>query len=278
MVSMRGRSHSEQASAKPFDEMTTPWLMSLVRGALEYDSYGFGNIVLFGNGKRMKINNPEDLSAIFLDYRVGSLLKCLAPLSGWKSSINSMICLLENPGIQYHMFLNDKNGEEEKNKKIGKEDKKKKKIPKFGEKKSKGVASNKSENRSTFEEFFMKRFNSIGDGLRICEKAGFGRSLFERLVSLGYTKHLLKIQYRMHPSISLFPNTEFYEKHILDGDNVKERNYERCFLKGNMYGSYSFINLTHGKEEFDNGHSRRNMVEVAMVAEIIASLYKGTIL
>ncbi|KAM7482142.1 hypothetical protein LguiB_006725 [Lonicera macranthoides] len=166
--------------------------MSLVRGALEYDSYGFGNIVLFGNGKRMKINNPEDLSAIFLDYRVGSLLKCLAPLSGWKSSINSMICLLENPGIQYHMFLNDKNGEEEKNKKIGKEDKKKKKIPKFGEKKSKGVASNKSENRSTFEEFFMKRFNSIGDGLRV-----FIMDLYTDLptcfISLEVAKNMMRV-------------------------------------------------------------------------------------
>ncbi|KAF7827415.1 recBCD enzyme subunit RecB, P-loop containing nucleoside triphosphate hydrolase [Senna tora] len=32
-------------------------------------------------------------------------------------------------------------------------------------------------------------------------KAGFGRSLFERLSSLNHPKHLLNIQYRMHPAI-----------------------------------------------------------------------------
>ncbi|XP_042479829.1 probable helicase senataxin, partial [Macadamia integrifolia] len=47
---------------------------------------------------------------------------------------------------------------------------------------------------------------------KISKEAEFGRSLFERLVSMGHKKHLLNIQYRMHPSISLFPNTEFYGK------------------------------------------------------------------
>ncbi|KAM7523914.1 hypothetical protein LguiA_013816 [Lonicera macranthoides] len=407
-------------------------LMSLVRGALEYDTYGFGDIVLFGNGERMKINNHEDLSAVFLDYRVDSLLKCLAPLSGWKSRIDSMISLLKDPETQYRSFLKEDKEE------IDEVDKKKRKGRNLDEKKSKRGVGKKSENLWTFEEFFMKRFNWFGNGLvvcitdlythlptcfislevakhmmrvlhllqtlgtlmhnvvfanqglreilngrkrmrrftnlhitkleclqilkflratlrlptftakymirkfclenailifctasssaklhtpvemlvideaaqlkecestiplqlsglrhailigderqlpamvqsKICEKARFGRSLFERLVSLGHEKHLLKIQYRMHPSISLFPNTEFYEKQILDGDNVKERTYERRFLKGNMYGSYSFINLTHGKEEFDNGHSWRNTMEVAVVAEIVASLYKESV-
>ncbi|KAG2307315.1 hypothetical protein Bca52824_027063 [Brassica carinata] len=33
---------------------------------------------------------------------------------------------------------------------------------------------------------------------QICEKAKFGRSLFERFVLLGHNKHLLNVQYRMH--------------------------------------------------------------------------------
>jgi senataxin len=65
---------------------------------------------------------------------------------------------------------------------------------------------------------------------KISEKAEFGRSLFERLVMLGHQKHLLDVQYRMHPSISLFPNREFYDKQISDAPNVKERNYEKRFL------------------------------------------------
>ena len=95
---------------------------------------------------------------------------------------------------------------------------------------------------------------------------------------LGHGKHLLNVQYRMHPSISLFPNREFYEKRVLDGPNVKKRTYKRRFLSGKMYGSYSFINVTGGKEEFYNRYSPKNMVEVAVVAEIVSRLFKGTIL
>lgn len=43
-----------------------------------------------------------------------------------------------------------------------------------------------------------------------------------------------------------------------------------------MFGPYSFINVIGGKEEKDDvGHSRRNMVEVAVVVKILQNLYKG---
>lgn len=80
----------------------------------------------------------------------------------------------------------------------------------------------------------------------------------------------------MHPSISQFPNREFYDKQILDGMNVRSSTYGKCFLKGSMYGSYSFINVTSAKEELDNSHSMINLMEVAIVAEIISSLFKGS--
>ena len=86
------------------------------------------------------------------------------------------------------------------------------------------------------------------------------------------------MQYRMHPSISLFPNKEFYDNQIMDGPNVKEKTYERHCLKGTMFGPYSFINVSHGAEQFHNSHSRKNMVEVAVVVEILASLFKGNFL
>lgn len=110
---------------------------------------------------------------------------------------------------------------------------------------------------------------------KICEEAEFGRSLFERLVSLGHKKQLLNVQYRMHPSISLFPNRDFYDKQILDGPN-ESSTYGKRFLQGNMYGSYSFLNVTSAKEELDRSHSTKNTMEVALAAEIIASLFKGT--
>ncbi|KAJ0014748.1 hypothetical protein Pint_21021 [Pistacia integerrima] len=110
----------------------------------------------------------------------------------------------------------------------------------------------------------------------VSDEAGFGISLFERLSSLGHPKHLLNTQYRMHPSISSFANSYFYQNQILNGPNVKRKVYKKQYLPGKMFGSYSFINVVGGREEFDDiGHSRRNMVEVSVVLEILQKLYKA---
>ena len=85
----------------------------------------------------------------------------------------------------------------------------------------------------------------------------------------------------MHPSISLFPNIEFYENDIIDAPKVKEAIYNRRFIDGKMYGPFSFINVASTVselEEFNKNHSSKNMVEVAVVSEIIASLFKGMLL
>lgn len=79
----------------------------------------------------------------------------------------------------------------------------------------------------------------------------------------------------MHPSISLFPNKEFYGNQIRNGRNVTQKSHDKHFLKEKIFGSYSFINITGGVEEFDSRHSRKNMVEVMVVAEIVSRLHKG---
>ncbi|KAL9993742.1 putative P-loop containing nucleoside triphosphate hydrolase, DNA2/NAM7 helicase, helicase [Helianthus debilis subsp. tardiflorus] len=55
----------------------------------------------------------------------------------------------------------------------------------------------------------------------------FGRSLFGRLSLLGHPKKLLNVQYRMHLSISLFSNREFYYNQIMDEEYVKSESYEK---------------------------------------------------
>ncbi|XP_075659796.1 uncharacterized protein LOC142629655 isoform X2 [Castanea sativa] len=110
----------------------------------------------------------------------------------------------------------------------------------------------------------------------ISKEVGFGRSLFERLSSLGCTKRHLNIQYRMHPSISFFPNANFYDNKILDAPNVKGKSYERQYLPGPMFGPYSFISVTDGREEKDDSErSWRNMVEVSIVMKMLRNLYKA---
>ncbi|KAK6243972.1 hypothetical protein QUC31_010381 [Theobroma cacao] len=477
-------------------------LMSLVKGTLKYDTYGFGDIVLFGNGERMKIDDHEDLLDVFLDYRVEILDKCFSPYCGWRTSLVSMIDFLEDPERQYSQYLANRELENQKTEEencdenlkdkdstnhklegkscdVNLKDKKSKnswrkvinETLKQKETKKKHVAS-KTENRLkpdekqgthgaflekknaqeagaetckedpiTLQEFIKKRFcvfyerlkfcvvnlythlpthlvslelvktmmialdllgsletllnrpksdkglkialndteteSEIGHfaklrvarkhclqrlkslplsfpvpefsekiiiknfcldnacllfctasssfklnpkrtvplellvideaaQLRECEstipfqlpglrhavligdehqlpamtqskssgQAEFARSLFERLVLLGQKKQLLNVQYRMHPAISSFPNKEFYDGKILDAPNVKDRSHEKHFLHGSMYGTYSFINVTCGKEQFDHLHSRKNMVEVAVVCKLVANLFK----
>lgn len=112
---------------------------------------------------------------------------------------------------------------------------------------------------------------------KISKDAEFGRSLFGRLVSLGRKRHLLSVQYRMHPLISSFPNSEFYNNQISDASNVKEISYKRHLLEGNMFGPYSFINVSYREEECNNNLSQRNMLEVAIISEIVENLFRASI-
>ncbi|CAL5069582.1 unnamed protein product [Urochloa decumbens] len=107
---------------------------------------------------------------------------------------------------------------------------------------------------------------------KVAETALLGRSLFDRLILLGYKKHLLNIQYRMHPSISIFPNLSFYDKQILDGANVTQDGHYRSYLHGEMFGPYSFINID-GRE--DPGRSKRNIAELTVILEILHALRKA---
>ncbi|KAK7372271.1 hypothetical protein VNO80_05646 [Phaseolus coccineus] len=109
---------------------------------------------------------------------------------------------------------------------------------------------------------------------KISDKAGFGRSLFERLVLLGYKRHMLNVQYRMRPSISMFPSKEFYNQQLSDAPVVRGRSYRKRFLDGKMYASYSFINISRGEEQSNHDYSMINKIEVAVISQIIGSLKK----
>ncbi|KAL7104158.1 hypothetical protein ACP275_08G226700 [Erythranthe tilingii] len=379
----------------------TKRLMSCLSGTLEYDTYGLGDIVLFGNGERMKIDEHKELYDVFLEKRISVLARCFSPSTGWGGCLDQMMSLLEDSQGQYLSFLEqpkeineddnhtdeddeDKNDNKEKtedeanipltfrksfrvlaenlvacmkglythlpskflplevvrqmfrvldmlqllhegNGETGIECLKVLKLlsetfqlPKFiGNREITNFclanaclifctvstsAKLHTEEMAPFEMVIIDEAAQLKEcessiplqlpGLRhavlvgdekqlpamvtskICERAGFGRSLFERLGLLGHKKHLLNIQYRMHPSISLFPNNEFYRKQISDGKNVRQISYERRFIEGRIFGSFSFINITNGKEEFDNKQSRKNMAEVSVVSKIVSELYK----
>ena len=83
----------------------------------------------------------------------------------------------------------------------------------------------------------------------------------------------------MHPSISCFPNSKFYSNQILDAPLVMAEVHKKCYIPSPMFGPYSFINVSVGKEEGDDdGYSKKNTVEVAVVIKIIEKLYKGMLM
>nr|CCI55316.1 PH01B001I13.12 [Phyllostachys edulis] len=113
---------------------------------------------------------------------------------------------------------------------------------------------------------------------KISDNANFGRSVFERLSLLGYSKHLLSVQYRMHPEISKFPVATFYDGKISDGPNVTSKNYDRRFLASKIFGPYSFINVDGGHETTEkHGRSLKNTIEVAAVLRIVQRLFKESV-
>ena len=60
----------------------------------------------------------------------------------------------------------------------------------------------------------------------MCKKAGAAglcQSLFERLVVLGIRPIRLQVQYRMHPALSQFPSSVFYEGSLQNGVNPSDR-------------------------------------------------------
>lgn len=54
-------------------------------------------------------------------------------------------------------------------------------------------------------------------------RAGLSQSMFERLVILGCAPIRLQIQYRMHPCLSEFPSSMFYEGSLQNGVTVQDR-------------------------------------------------------
>ncbi|KAJ7783332.1 P-loop containing nucleoside triphosphate hydrolase protein [Mycena metata] len=110
---------------------------------------------------------------------------------------------------------------------------------------------------------------------------GLGRSLFERLTEEGVVPSImLDIQYRMHPSISLFPSREFYDLHLQDGtvdaDGIVLPRLTPPFsahLKEDAKGNRpAVIFLDHASPESPVDKSRVNAGEAQIVVSVVEDL------
>ena len=107
---------------------------------------------------------------------------------------------------------------------------------------------------------------------RRAEKGGLDRSLFERLVEMGIAPHMLTRQYRMHPSISDFPNKRFYDGKLEDGVNKSDREAPAGMLWPDWDAPLAFLPVEGEELLSPDGASKENLVEASWVVKILMGL------
>ena len=109
---------------------------------------------------------------------------------------------------------------------------------------------------------------------REAEAAGLGESLFERFIRAGIRTYMLKVQYRMHPAIALFPSQTFYKGELLSGTPPSQRRAPVGFDWPVPAVPMAFVNVEEGQERSD-GASQTNQAEVQRVINIVKKLSGG---
>jgi regulator of nonsense transcripts 1 len=106
-------------------------------------------------------------------------------------------------------------------------------------------------------------------------KAGLFKSLFERMVSMGVRPVRLQIQYRMHPELSVFPSTTFYEGTLQIGVTQSERLYVGNFPWPSKYSPMFFYNVMGVEEISATGTSYLNRKEGEVVEKVVNRLIES---
>ncbi|AAZ11329.1 regulator of nonsense transcripts UPF1 [Trypanosoma equiperdum] len=107
------------------------------------------------------------------------------------------------------------------------------------------------------------------------EKAGYQRSLFERLVLMGHRPVRLDVQYRMNPSLSFFPSHHYYEGTLQNGVTAEQRDASEVFPWPDVTKPIFFYNATGNEELGSNGRSYLNRAEAALTEQIVTKLIQG---
>lgn len=105
--------------------------------------------------------------------------------------------------------------------------------------------------------------------------AGLSQSLFERLVLLGVAPVCLQVQYRMHPALSTFPSSAFYNGTIQNAVSAEERQLSISFPWPSPLSPMFFWH-TPGQEEISSsGTSYLNRMEAANVEKLVTKFIKA---
>jgi len=110
---------------------------------------------------------------------------------------------------------------------------------------------------------------------QLATKFDYNRSLFVRIQGLAPTSvHLLSIQYRMHPDISVFPSRAFYKSLLKDGPNMAEKTRAEWHAN-KVTPAYQFFDVRLGREKVGLSHSQHNPVEAETAVQLLDFLCRG---
>jgi regulator of nonsense transcripts 1 len=124
----------------------------------------------------------------------------------------------------------------------------------------------------------------VGDHLQLgpvvmcskASKAGYARSLFERLILLNHKPIRLQIQYRMHPALSEFPSNTFYDGFLQNGVTISDRRQGSHVLNWPVHDVPMMFYASMGAEELSSsGTSFLNRAEALMVEKLLQQLLKN---
>ncbi|KAK9455857.1 SEN1 N terminal-domain-containing protein [Dipodascopsis uninucleata] len=102
-------------------------------------------------------------------------------------------------------------------------------------------------------------------------KYKYEQSLFVRMQkNFPSSVHLLSIQYRMHPEISKFPSAQFYDRKLIDGDDMVERTRTEWHSANEAFGPYRVFDVRSREQQSKTTHSYFNRGE----AECAVALYQ----
>ncbi|KAI0379125.1 SEN1 N terminal-domain-containing protein [Hypomontagnella monticulosa] len=101
---------------------------------------------------------------------------------------------------------------------------------------------------------------------------GYDQSLFVRMQrNHPNDVHLLDTQYRMHPEISLFPSKEFYERRLVDGDDMRKLRHQPWHQSA-LLGPYRFFDVKGIQEKGRKGQSLVNLEELKVAMQLFERL------
>ncbi|PKY01962.1 tRNA-splicing endonuclease [Aspergillus campestris IBT 28561] len=107
---------------------------------------------------------------------------------------------------------------------------------------------------------------------KVASKFQYEQSLFVRMqANHPRDVHLLDIQYRMHPEISAFPSSAFYDGKLQDGPNMRELR-TRPWHQSELLTPYRFFDVQGLHQSATKGHSLINMAELKVAMQLYERL------